>query len=46
MKAKEYDKTQLNLRFDLTPILKMNRNGDPDKRNEDAMDALVLSMAG
>ena len=46
IKPKEYVKMQLELRFDLKPFIKMNRNGDPDKRNEDAMDALVLSMAG
>lgn len=46
IKPKDYVKMQLDLRFDLKPFIKMNRNGDPDKRNEDAMDALVLALAG
>lgn len=44
IKSKVFVRTQLDLRFDLVPFLKKNKLGNEDKKNEDALDALVLAL--
>lgn len=43
MTGKEYVKSQIEHMYDMTPWMVLNRNGDPDKRMEDIMDAIVVS---
>lgn len=40
---KTFVKTQIEKMFDISPWIKLNRNGDPDKRMEDVYDAIVAS---
>jgi hypothetical protein len=44
IKSKVFVRTQLDLRFDLSLFLKKNKLGNEDKKNEDALDALVLAL--
>jgi Holliday junction resolvasome RuvABC endonuclease subunit len=46
MKPKEYVKSMIEKMYDMTPWIVLNTKGNPDKRNEDMYDALVLSLAG
>ncbi|HQI44515.1 MAG TPA: hypothetical protein PLC59_00355 [Bacteroidales bacterium] len=43
IKPKEYVKQQIEEKYDITPWIKLNRNGVPDKRMEDVYDAIVAS---
>lgn len=43
IKPKDFVREQINARYDLSPWLILNRNGDPDKRMEDVYDAVVVS---
>ena len=43
VKPKEYVKQKIEAMYDITPWIKLNRNGDPDKRMEDVYDAIVCS---
>ena len=42
--AKEYVKEQVDKRFKPNGFIKMNKHGNPDKRNIDAYDALVCAF--
>ena len=44
LKPKLFVRQQLDLKFDLSKHLIKNRIGNEDKRNEDALDALVLAL--
>ena len=47
LKSKEFVKTQLeNILPDLHKFDIMNRNGEPDKRNADIYDGIVLALYG
>jgi len=43
--AKEYVKEQVEKRFKPNGFIKINKRGNPDKRNIDAYDALVCAMS-
>tara|TARA_Y100000310_G_scaffold8575_1_gene9132 strand:+ start:735 stop:1247 length:513 start_codon:yes stop_codon:yes gene_type:complete len=43
--AKEYVKEQIDKLYDVTEFTKMNKRGNPDRRNIDAYDALVCALA-
>jgi len=43
MKPKEFVKQHITKMFDVTPWMKLNRNGNPDKRMEDIYDAIVIA---
>jgi hypothetical protein len=43
MKPKMFVKDQIEKMYDVTPWIKLNRNGVPDKRMEDVYDAIVVS---
>jgi hypothetical protein len=43
MTGKEYVKSKINTMYDMKSWMILNRNGDPDKRMEDVMDAIVVS---
>jgi hypothetical protein len=43
---KKYVRMQLEAMYDLSKYLIKNSHGNEDKRNEDALDALVLSLYG
>jgi hypothetical protein len=46
MTAKEYVKEELPKKFpDITKYFKLNKRGNYDKRNEDLMDAIIISMS-
>jgi Holliday junction resolvasome RuvABC endonuclease subunit len=42
--AKEYVKEQVENMFNVSTFIKMNKRGNPDKRNIDAYDALVCAL--
>ena len=43
--AKQYVKEQVEERFKPNGFIKMNKRGNPDKRNIDAYDALVCAFS-
>lgn len=43
IKPKVYVKEQIEKLYDITPWMKLNRNGDPDSKMEDLYDAIVVS---
>ena len=44
IKPKDFVKQQVELLYDMSPWIILNRNGVPDKRNEDMYDGLVVSL--
>jgi Holliday junction resolvasome RuvABC endonuclease subunit len=46
VKPKEYVKSMIEKLYDMKPWTIYNTKGNPDKRNEDMYDAIVLSLAG
>ena len=42
--AKEYVKEQIDKLYDVTEFVKINKRGNPDRRNIDAYDALVCAL--
>ena len=44
VKPKEFVKSSVDLLYDMTPWVIKNRIGNPDKRMEDVLDALVISL--
>jgi hypothetical protein len=46
VKPKVFVKESIERMYDMTPWIIKNTKGNPDKRNEDMYDAIVLSLAG
>jgi Holliday junction resolvasome RuvABC endonuclease subunit len=43
VKPKDYVKEQIEKMYDVTPWMKLNRDGNPDKKMEDLYDAIVVA---